>query len=216
MDPITGASLFTTVVGLICNWKQERDSTSQNHFNDFLLWLENHNFQALKERIFESNELQQNLTALLQSDIATVSEKLNSVCDAVNAVASKIDGLAGVGASLIGQSDLLSDQACEILKLFADAIDSDRMIVRRTTFIGSPPVVEFWLIPGRTVFGVDSPRFATDDVAVLDQLGFISFAGHTGDGFPMYALTRSGERFAAHLPAVVLNPAPSPSANEPP
>lgn len=213
MDPITSASILTTVVGLICNWKQERDSTSQDNFNDFIVWLENHNFQAIKERIFESEELQRDLSDLLRSDIASISTKLDLVCDAVSAVSSKIDGLADIGTSLESTSDLLSDQACEILKLFADASDADRLILRRMAFIGEPARVEFWLTPGGRAFAVDSPRFANDDVDALAALGFIRHVGFTNDRMPMYALTRSGQQFAAQLPPVVLNPDPNPSSN---
>lgn len=61
ISPIEASTLFATLVGLICNWKQERGSQATDRYQDFMLWLSHHHHDNLRERIFESDELQREL-----------------------------------------------------------------------------------------------------------------------------------------------------------
>jgi len=56
MDPLTISMTFATIVGLICNFKSERVSSSKDEYNDFIGWLEtkNHN-QQIEYRVKGSN-----------------------------------------------------------------------------------------------------------------------------------------------------------------
>jgi len=45
-----------------------------------MVWLSHHHFEGLRERIFESEELQRELTALLQQDLSVLSSKLDTIC----------------------------------------------------------------------------------------------------------------------------------------
>ena len=79
MSPIEASSIFATLVGLICNWRQERAVVAGDKFQDFLTWLTNHNFQELRSLIVDSSELQRELHQLLRLDSAELSKKLDFV-----------------------------------------------------------------------------------------------------------------------------------------
>ncbi len=191
MEPITGISLFTTVVGLICNWKQEHDAHESDQFNSFMVWLTNHNFQSLRERIFESDELQRDLHSLLASDFNSMSKKLDVVCEAVSAIAGKIDGLAEVGTRFAAVSDRLSNQACELLCRL-DEIKSGQM-----HYENSPYEVTIAFLPiGSGAFEPEEPRFVHTDIEVLMSLGWIALASRGSGGDPILQITRTGSRAA--------------------
>lgn len=69
MNPLEASAFLTTLVGLICNWSQERSGQAEDRFQDFMVWLSHHHFEGLRERIFDSDELQRELTSLLQQDL---------------------------------------------------------------------------------------------------------------------------------------------------
>lgn len=50
MEPLITAGAFATIIGLICNFKNERRSVSENEYDDFVGWLneKQHNKQINK------------------------------------------------------------------------------------------------------------------------------------------------------------------------
>lgn len=209
LDPqmlTAGAGTLATIVGLICNWKQEKGSQDQDRFQSFITWLSNHNFNDLKERIFESDDLQRNLNDLLRSDLTEISAKLDTLCSGLSALALRIEGVSGLAESLrAADGEKLSVQACAILKIFADS-EADEMIYRTPGFVGGRSHVELYLVGGtQGAIHPDEPRFVSNDLESLCLLGLLSPHGHTGDGYPILVLTRSGARFAAQLAAVPSN-----------
>ena len=65
-----GLSTFVQLVGLLSAWKQERKGEAGDEFQSFIVWLQVHHFDRLRERIFESDELQRELHELLAGGIA--------------------------------------------------------------------------------------------------------------------------------------------------
>ena len=90
MPSLEASTLLATLVGLICNWKQERGSQATDRYQDFMLWLSHHHHDSLRERIFESDELQRELHSLLQQDLSVLGIKLDTIAGAISAVANKI------------------------------------------------------------------------------------------------------------------------------
>lgn len=193
MDPL---ATLITLVGLICNWKQERGSQDQEKFQSFILWLENHNFQNLKSAILESGDLTRELNDLLRSDIASLGQKLDLLGDAVAAISTRIQGISGLAGALGEKSVGLSDQACAILIWFHSA-GSDRYIVFHHPG-QTPSPYRLYAPRGGSIYPSES-QFFPDDMAALDRFGYIHLVDHTGDGNPIYAITRAGGRFAVQL-----------------
>lgn len=196
MLPIEASSLLATLVGLICNWSQERSGQAENRFQDFMVWLSHHHFEGLRERIFDSAELQRELASLLQQDLSVLGSRLDTIAGAISAVADKIDSLSQLGRALGTDTEALSAQAAEVLKVF-DQMGASRMVV-----FDHRPEVRF-LPSGQGIQFVEG-RFLETDVTALESMGFIRMVDQNKSGNPIYALTRAGSAFAATLPAVSL------------
>jgi hypothetical protein len=195
MSPIEASAFLATLVGLICNWRQERGGQSADRFQDFMVWLTNHKFENISERIFASEELQRELTGLLQEDLSVLTLKLDTIASAISSVADKIDTLSQVAHALGGITDALSSQAVEVLKCF-DQIGASRMVV-----LDHDPVCIF--LPSGQSLEFSEGRFLETDVAALNSMGFIELVDHNGSGNPIYVITRSGSALAATLPPAV-------------
>ncbi len=195
MSPIEASTIFATLVGLICNWKQERGSVATERFQDFLRWLTNHNFQALRSQIVESTEIEQALHKLLRQDSAILSQKLDLVCRGLSALSDRIEVLAPISHAInASREGALSDQAIRILKHF-DQTDAERLIL-----LDSPQPSKFALMPG-TFYDVAAPKFLADDIASLEFFGLIRRLHDTYDGSAgMFTLTRLGSSYAAQIP----------------
>lgn len=194
MNPIEASSLLATIVGLICNWSQERAGQSEDRFQDFMVWLSHHHFEGLRERIFDSEELQRDLASLLQQDLSVLGSRLDTIAGAISAVADKIDSLSQVGRALGTDTEALSDQAAVVLKVF-DHMGASRMVV-----FDHRPEVRF--MPSGQGIQFAEGRFLETDVAALESLGFIRMVDRNKSGNPIYAITRSGSAFAASLTAL--------------
>jgi hypothetical protein len=192
ITPLEASSIFATLVGLICNWRDERGRASKDKFEDFITWLTNHNFHALKDRIFESEELQRQLTEMLRQDYDTLSEKLDSLTGAISAISDKIDTFGEVGRALRTSTENVSIQALAILKCF-DASEAPRMVV-----FEHPPSI--WFVPKGASIKVGEPRFLETDVRSLACCGLIEHVDYNKSGNLIYSITRAGARIAALLP----------------
>lgn len=195
MTPLEASSIFATLVGLICNWKQERSGVATDKFQDFLTWLTNHNFQALRAHITESSEVQHELHELLREDSAALAEKLDLVCTSLSALSDRIDGLAALSRALRAPADALSDQAAAVLQYFERSGDTQMI------FFNSRRPAALGFVPSGRSISVGDTRFLDDDVTTLEAFGFIRVVRHNDSGQPIYALTRAGSRFAAQLPS---------------
>jgi hypothetical protein len=128
MSPIEASAILTTLVGLICNWSQERSGQAEDRFQDFMAWLSHHHFEGLRKRIFDSEELQRELASLLQQDLSVLGSRLDTITGAISAVADKIDLISQVARALGADTEALSEQAAEVLK-FLDQLGASRMVV---------------------------------------------------------------------------------------
>ncbi len=194
MISLEASSLFATIVGLICNWKSERASIATDRYQDFMVWLVQHNFNDLNNRIFASEELQHHLSSLLSEDISVISTKLDTIVGSLSAVADKIDTLSQLGRTLGADTEALSEQATEILKIF-DQTRAFRMIHS----------LDFHAcVFDNTPISFDDVRFLASDVASLEKFAFIRLVDHNNSGDPVYAITRQGSAFAQQLPEIPL------------
>jgi hypothetical protein len=187
INPIEASALFTTIVGLICNWKQERATVATDRYQDFMAWLIQHNFNDLNDRIFASEELQRDLSALLSQDISVISTKLDTIVGSLSAVADKIDTLSQLGRTLGADTEALSEQAIDILKAF-DESASINMIYQEFTHELIFPCCQ-------KSARVSEPRFIENDLSALQKFHYIQLVGHTPKGAEKYAMTRLGCHF---------------------
>jgi hypothetical protein len=85
MDPLTAATAFATLVGLICNFRQERGERKALDHQKFIEWLEYHHHEELKNLIVNTAALQNevnnflNSPALASNQDAKLSEQAISI-----------------------------------------------------------------------------------------------------------------------------------------
>jgi AAA+ ATPase superfamily predicted ATPase len=194
MSPIEASALFTTIVGLICNWKQERSSQATDRYQDFMSWLLQHNFNELSERIYQSEELQRDLATLLQQDLSVISTKLDTIVCSISAVADKIDSLSQISRTLGADTNELSEQATEIIKIF-DQLEAQRMIYSNAFH---QCIYDFKAVAFR------DKRFILADIQSLEKMSFLRRVDHNNNGDPIYVITRQGSSFAQQLPEISL------------
>lgn len=182
------------LIGLLSAWKQDRKSESDDNFQDFMIWLENHNFNAIKERILESEELHRDLNSILQKDLSSISEKLDLISEAVMAVSRQIRGFDRLLENITTDEFDLSDQACSILRQFAESHQTDLIYHH----IRSHDQEAHRFHP--SIKNISEPRLIKADLDSLLKFGYLKITGYTErDGTPKYSLTRPGVKFAAEL-----------------
>ena len=186
--------LLTTLVGLICNYKQERRASEDQNHARFIEWLGSHRHEALKDLIANSYHLQSEVTALLQEDHELMIGKLGDIERLLATLLSRFDGFSQLAKTLHPEWEL-SEQALEIFKAFVKS-ESRFMITIQTNdgldfgFVGSNGQV--------SLSKPKEPRFFEDDMVTLVALGLLSQEyGSTGD--PRYQLTRAGHLYAQTL-----------------
>lgn len=195
INPIEASATFATIVGLICNWKNERAAQATDRYQDFMAWLVQHNFNDLNDRIFASEELQRDLSKLLSQDLSVISSKLDTIVGSLSAVADKIDSLSQLSHTLGVDTAALSEQATRILKIF-DQLQANRMIY--STFFHQ-------CIYDNRPESFDDKRFVLSDIQALEKMNFIRHVDQSNSGEPIYSITRQGSAFAQQLPDLALS-----------
>jgi len=194
MNPIEASALLATIIGLICNWKNERAAQATDRYQDFMAWLLQHNFNELSERIYQSEELQRDLATLLQQDLSVISTKLDTIVCSISAVADKIDSLSQISRTLGADTNELSEQATEIIKIF-DQLEAQRMIYSNAFH---QCIYDFKSVAFR------DKRFILADIQSLEKMSFLRRVDHNNNGDPIYVITRQGSSFAQQLPEISL------------
>ena len=188
MDPITASTSLATIVGLICNYKQERGAKNDLDHRDFIEWLEYHRHEDIKNLITNTHGLQEEVNQLLREDHAEILKKLDSINEALSQVLSRVSGFE-VFAQKLGNGAELSEQALSILHQFADS--------KLKQFVYLTDRDELLLLPPPNLIMVEDVRFLHDDLHTLEMFDFIRVSDHSGNGDPIYSLTRSGVHYAA-------------------
>jgi hypothetical protein len=79
VEPLTAASTFATLLGLICSFKAGRNETKHEDYNEFVAWIASQrHFEPVKE--LESNhELSLGVKVLLTDNHQRVITKLKAI-----------------------------------------------------------------------------------------------------------------------------------------
>jgi hypothetical protein len=199
MDPVTISTTLATVVGLLCNYRQEKGDREQLDHRTFIEWLEYHRHEEIKNLICDTYHLQSEVDALLREDSRRLATKLNNIEEMLARLLSRVEGFAPVVESLHPGIEL-SAQALEVLSLFVTT-ESDRLVV-----LHAPDGPKFALFPATggsaPTYRVPQPRLLDDDVRTLLELGLI-IQDPRGDygGEPIFRLARPGIDYVQRIKA---------------
>ena len=164
MDPLTTATSFATIVGLLSNFKNERFGTQ---LSEFIEWLQEKRHEDVALSIERNQSLAIQLKSLLSLNHQELVKRLDALDAVLSSVASHVEAFSNLATS-VRPNSILSDQAISIIKQFV-----------------ASGAQEFWehkvLGPGGTSYHlmgsssgkleIAEPRFVEDDLNTLVELG---------------------------------------------
>jgi len=187
MDPLAAATTFATLVGLICNYRQEKGAGESLNHQKFVEWLEYHRHEELKNLIVNTAAWRTEIDILLRSDHAQMLQKLDHIGSILAGLMSRLDEFRGL-ALAIAPDAKLSEQSVSILRQFVDA-EADYFYYDNfgdgNWSLG---------VPNGEQFTISEPRFIGDDLDKLVELGLLTVE-YNSQGTPLYHITRNSVRF---------------------
>lgn len=196
MDAMTLSTTFATIVGLICNYRQEKGASETLNHANFMEWLEYHRHTELKNLISNTYHLQSEVDALLKENQVTMIAKLNAIEQTLALLLSQVGGFAPIARAVHPQLEF-SEHAQWIIGRFA-ATGADRMGLLPNT---GGPIIHFISKSGPLKHGhrptPENARFLPDDLRTLCNAGLL-LSEYASRG-EMYRLTRAGYAFAKNF-----------------
>lgn len=193
MDAASLSTTLATLVGLICNYRQEKGGREQLSHQKFMEWLEYHRHEEVKTLISTTFHLQQEVDSLLREDGARLAAKLNGVESMLAQLLSRIEGFQPIVGKIHPQTEL-SVQAVGILTAFVESGAGFLSIFQgsdgpRFNFV---PISNSGDVP---TYAPGEPRFFDDDIRALRDLGLLN-EDFNSSGKPFYRLSRAGNDYA--------------------
>lgn len=187
MEPLTAATTFATIVGLLSNFMAEERATSDDEYKEFLAWLHQKRHRALLDEINSNHLLDLSIKGLLSKNHGQVMDALNFLNESVSVIASRISGLREISLAVSPNSEL-SPQAVSILTQLDSSGGSFFLELR--TFDGT----DYEIMDGNGgSIEIHEPRFVDDDLATLSALGLLrpDFNSH---GYRIWRITREAAK----------------------
>lgn len=194
MDPLSLASAFATIVGLIGQFRGEKSGQEQATLHDFMQWLIETNHEELKKLLENNSKASEGIKNILQEDRELFLEKLEGINNALLSFASGVSGFSSL-AEAINPDALLSKQAISILTQFEDKQASKAL--EANSFGG----MTLLLLDGASGnIEYDEPRFIEDDLKSLIELGLLRH-DYNSKGDNLYIFTRAASSLVKGIKA---------------
>lgn len=190
---VTLSSAFTSVVGLIGQFKSGRDAASGSDFNDFMTWLVKSNHHEIKSLIEANHATTVGIKAVLGQQSDQLNEALSKIDAAVAAFACTLEGFSDISAGL-NPGAKLSPQALEILQQYEDSGASKTLELKLQAHTLLHP-----LDGTGGSFEISDPRFLQDDLNTLLELRLLTLS-HNGKGERLFHFTRSAHELVKPKP----------------
>ena len=100
MDPLSIASTFATIVGLIGQFRGERSAKEQGTLNDFMQWLIESNHAEIKKLLENNSKASEGIKNILQEDRELFLEKLEGINKALLSFASGVSGFSSLAEAI--------------------------------------------------------------------------------------------------------------------
>ena len=187
MDLLTSATTFSTIIGLLCNFKTERSS---GEMNDFILWLKEKRHEDVATGIENNLALTKQLTDILGTNHEILIKKLESLDELLSTVATHIDSFSGLAKTIHPHAEL-STQALSVLKQLVNS--GAKLFMEHKNMTGDPD--EYRLMDGAYgPINYDEPRFIDNDLNILVRLGLLQLE-IASKGSQRFLVTREAVRF---------------------
>lgn len=185
-------SALATIVGLIANFKAERQSGT---IPEFVTWLRDQNRQDLAGAIAASDELGQQVRALLQINHAELVASLRSISERLDTLVANTAAFAGLAHVLDPARHQLSEQALSILQ---QLLPDGSYLLEHSAMSRAGAAAYLRVGGGTGSLSVPSPRYLQEDLDDLASAGLLQ-KGFNSKGSRTYAMTRTGEMVARGL-----------------
>jgi hypothetical protein len=185
MEPVSVATAFASVIGLLGQFQASRGSKDQADFNEFLQWLVDSNHDEVKSLIESNTRTAIGIKALLNQNQDILVQKLDALDSALSAYGSLIPGFSDISSGVHPGGGQLSKQAKEILSQFQ--VSGASKILELHTYDG----VDLMYLDGRDgAMDISDPRFLEDDLKTLVELGLLR-QDFNDNGRSLYIFTRA-------------------------
>ncbi|RYG86542.1 MAG: hypothetical protein EON58_21625 [Alphaproteobacteria bacterium] len=185
MDPLTAATSFATIVGLLSNFKSERSGTQ---LSEFIEWLKEKRHDDVALNIENNQTLAVQLKVILSLNHQELVERLDALDSVLASVARHVQTFSTL-ATTIRPSTVLSDQAISILKQFT-ASGANECWERK--HLGG---CSYSFIGGSGQLKIDEPRFLEDDLNTLVEFGILRL-DYGSSGTRKFIITRQAVELA--------------------
>jgi hypothetical protein len=165
VDPLTAATSFATIVGLLSNFKSERSGTQ---LSEFIEWLKEKRHDDVALSIEHNQSLAIQLKSILSLNHQELVQRLDALDAVLSSVAIHVETFSNLAAA-VRSSSILSDQAISIVKQF---VASGAREFWEHKALG-PEGTSYHLIGGSGKLEIPEPRFAEDDLNTLVELGIL-------------------------------------------
>ena len=186
------SSQLPVIVGLLCNFRQEKAAREDLTHRDFIEWLENHRHEEVKTLICRVHNLQGEIDELFRQDHEKMLGQLQLIGSVMSQIMSRLDMFSGITQAISPAENRLTEQEEMIL---LEAAKSYLYEMSLHSVSGFPPVL---CIHGRGWEAPD-PRFLVDDLESLLNCGLIKKSTQGRSGYPLLRLTRYGAKYAEIL-----------------
>ena len=165
-EPLTLATAFATIVGLINIYRREKGAQEQLDHQKFIEWLEYHHHEDIKDFICNNVVLQNEVDKLLLANDAVIIEKLDVVNATLASLMSQVTEFRGFVSATIPSAQF-SEQSVSILRQFVKSGSS---------FFTAIPMRGFLLLNLEMGGNIQysEPMFLRDDLDKLLSAGLLS------------------------------------------
>ena len=154
---------FATIVGLLCDFRQERGQQEALDHAKFVEWLQHHRHEELKNLIVSTTALRTEIDNLLRAEYSQMLRKLEGIEHILVRLMSGLNEFRGLGLAIAPDAGL-SGQAILILRQFVESA-GDTLVYE--DFGGGEFVLQIHGGNGDGQVGITEPRLIGDD---LDQM----------------------------------------------
>ena len=189
MEPLTLATSFATIVGLLNVFKSQADAREAKDLNQFLDWLQRHRHDQLVNLIQDNQQLAASLVPLIEGQHEEVMAQLARLNDLLSSLARHVAGFTPL-VEASHSATMISDQAVSILHQMNAARASRCLEIR------SQGGIVYEMLDGtHGRLTITDERFIEDDLATLCEFGLLRL-DYNATGGRIFIITRAGASLA--------------------
>jgi hypothetical protein len=183
MEPITIATAFASLVGLVRLYKTEAQEQDRKVFDKYIEWLRRQEHRQLADLILGNDEITRSLREIVEDKHNEIIARLDSLNEVIGSVAAHIAPFQPLARAV--RASALSGQAVSILRQLNAANSSSFLEI---AMLGGN---QYELLDGEGTIEFSEPRFADDDLLTLRDLRFLRLSQNESGG-RIFTITRAG------------------------